>query len=43
MSTKKLSDKYLQKKTVIKNIELLENRLEMVKKKQTKIKTLTRS
>ena len=42
MSTKMLSLKYLQNKKneVIKNIETLESRLEMVKKKQTKIELL---
>ena len=31
MSTKKLSDLNLQKEAVIKNIEILETRLEMIK------------
>ena len=38
MSTKKLSDIYSQKEAVIKNIELLETRLEMVKNKIRKNK-----
>ena len=33
MSTKKLSDLNLQKEAVLKNIELLETRLEMIKNK----------
>ena len=38
MSTKKLSDLYLEKEAVIKNIELLESRLEMIKNKIKKNK-----
>ena len=34
MSTKKLSDLYLQKEAVIKTTELLESRLEMAKNKK---------
>ena len=37
MSTKKLLDIHSQKEAVIKNIELLENRLVMVKKRKNKL------
>ena len=44
MSTKKLSDLYLQKEAVIKTTELLESRLERVRnKKQIKTKNLTKN
>ena len=46
MSTKKLSDLNLQKEAVLKNIELLETRLEMIEnkiKKNRKKKNLTKS
>ena len=38
MSTKKLSDVYLKKEVVLKNIELLETRLEMAKNTSNKNK-----
>ena len=38
MSAKKLLDKYLQKKAVIKDIDILERRLEVVKNKKKTIK-----
>ena len=41
MSTKKLSDLYLRKEVVIKNIDLLESRLEMIENKIRKTKRET--